>query len=173
MEKKDSKVVPFKNYVLLIVIFIITLGIMTYFCNWYKVYDEFKRQTPVIRGTLFEITSEEELEHYVMENETAVVYLCTASDDNCRNFEKDFIKLIEKKNLQESILYFNLSDIDNKEFVDKFNAQYYYKTKLTENYPAIIIFEDGKIINIIQGTEKEKLNIEKTKQFIEINKIGE
>ena len=114
MKKKDSKVVPFKNYVLLIVIFIITLGIMTYFCNWYKVYDEFKRQTPVIRGTLFEITSEEELEHYVMENETAVVYLCTASDDNCRNFEKDFIKLIATVSLISFFLSSNKYGVNNE-----------------------------------------------------------
>ena len=34
-------------------------------------------------------------------------------------------------------------------------------------------FEEGKIINILQGKTDEKLTIVKTKQFIEIHKIGE
>lgn len=174
MTKKDElKKIPVKNYVILIVAFLITFGIIIYLCNWYKVYDEYKRQTPVIRGTLSELTSLEELEHYIMENQTTVVYMCTSSDNNCRTFEKDFIKLIEKDNLQNSIVYLNLSNIDQKEFVDKFNLNYQYKISLTDNYPALVIFEDSKIINLIQGTQKEKLTLERTKQFIEINKIGD
>ena len=27
--------------------------IALYFCDWYKVYDNYQRQTPIIRGTLY------------------------------------------------------------------------------------------------------------------------
>lgn len=176
MRKKDTeelRKIPMKNYIILASTFLITLLIILYLCNWYKVYDEYQRKTPVINGTLSELTSTEELEHYIMENQTTVIYMCTSSDDKCRNFEKDFKKLIQQKNLQDSIIYLNLSNIDKNEFVDTFNLNYPYKVKLNSNYPAIVIFEDNKVINILQGTENQKLTIEKAKQFIEINKIGE
>ena len=99
--------------------------------------------------------------------------MCTASNQTCRKFEKDFIKLIKKKNLQEEVVYRNLSNIDQDAVVNNFNEKYNFKIALTTNYPAIVIFEDGKIVSMLQGTADEKLTISKTKQFIEINKIGE
>ena len=170
--EKNNKKIDIKNYIILIIIFIVGIGITLYLCNWYHVYDEYQKQTPVIRGTLSEITNEE-LEHYVMENPTTVIYMCTASNPICRNYEKELKKLVESENLQEKIIYLNLSDIDENKFVDNFNNKYPYKVKLTTNYPALVIFEDGEINNILQGKDDEKLTIIKTKQFIEIHKIGE
>ncbi len=161
-----------KNYFILILIFVLGIGITLYLSRLYHVYDEYQKQTPVIRGAVSELTNEE-LEHYLLENPTTVLYMCTASDMLCRNFEKDFKKLIEKDNLQEKIVYLNLSDIDQKEFVDSFNEKYPYRNKLTSRYPAIVLFEEGKIINILQGSSKEKLTIKKTEQFIDLNNIGE
>ena len=42
-----------------------------------------------IRGVLSEITSEE-LEHYISENPTVMMYMCTASNEICRDYEKSF-----------------------------------------------------------------------------------
>ena len=161
-----------KNYLLLILLFCIGVGLTLYLCKLYDVYDEYQKETPVIRDTLSEIT-DEELEHFLMENPTSVIYMCTSSDMTCRNYEKDFKKLIKKDNLQDIIVYLNLSNIDQKKFINDFNNVYQYKISLTSNLPAIVYFEDGKIKNILQGNSKEKLTITKTKQFIEINKIGE
>lgn len=172
-KKDDLRTIPIKNYVILVAAFLITFLIVLYLCNWYKVYDEYQRKTPVIDKTLSELTSVEELNHYIMENQTTVIYMCTASSDSCRNFEKDFKKLILKKNLQDSIVYLNLSNIDEKEFVNTFNNNYPYKVKLTDKYPAIVVFEDSKVTNLLQGTKNQKMTIEKAKQFIEINKIGQ
>ena len=47
------------------------------------------------------------------------------------------------------------------------------KVKLTKNYPAIVLFEDNEIKYILQGKKEEPLTITKTKQFIDLNKIGE
>lgn len=174
MSKKDVEIkkTPIKNYIILGIIFIISIGITIYLCNWYYVYDEYQRQTPVIRGTLSEITTEE-LNHYVLENPTTVIYMCTSSDHVCRNYEKDFKKLIEREELQNEIVYVNLSNVDVDMFVENFNNTYNYKIKLTSNYPALIIFDEGKVTNILQGSKDEKLTITKTQQFIDINKIGD
>lgn len=167
-----EKNIPLKNYLIIALIFLATIGLTIYLCNCYSVYNEGTKEIPVIRGTLSEITSED-FEHYILENQSAKVYMCTASNQTCRNFEKDFIKLIKRKNLQDEIVYLNLSNVDQDTFVNNFNTKYNFKIALTTNYPAIVIFEDGKIVSILQGTTDEELTISKTKQFIEINKIGE
>ncbi len=161
-----------KNFIILGAIFLLGIGLTLYICNCYQVYDEYQKQTPVIRGTLSEITSEE-LDHYLMENPTTTIYMCTSSSDTCRNYEKELIKLSKTLNLSEYVIYLNLSDVDQNTFIEKFNAAYPYKVELTSSYPAFVSFEDGKVKYILQGNEDEKLTISKTKQFLEINNIGE
>ena len=78
-----------KNFIILGAIFLLGIGLTLYICNCYQVYDEYQKQTPVIRGTLSEITSEE-LDHYLMENPTTTIYMCTSSSDTCRNYEKEY-----------------------------------------------------------------------------------
>lgn len=159
-----------KNYAILVVIFIFGIGATLYLCNWYKVYDEYEKQTPIIRGTLSEITNNE-LEHYILENPTITIYMCTSSADICRNYEKGLKKVVQDKSLTDSIVYMNLSDIDQNSFIKEFNEKYPYKIKLTSNYPALVTFEEGKIKSILQGSEQEKLTITKTKQYLELNHI--
>lgn len=173
MKKKDVEAnKKIKNYAILVLLFVLGIGITLYLCKLYHVYDEYQKQTPVIRGVLSEI-KEDELDHFIMENPTIIVYMCTASDMNCRSYEKDFKKLIIKKNLQEEFVYLNLSDVDQDKFVDSFNENYKFKNKLKTNYPAIVMFEDGVVRNILQGNKDTNLSIKKTEQFIELNNIGE
>lgn len=161
-----------KNYIILFVVIGLSLCLTLYLCRWYRVYDDYQKEIPVIRGALLEITSDD-LEHYLMENPSSVIYMCTAQSEICRNFEKDLKKLVEKKNLNDSIIYLNLSNINLDEFINDFNNSYEFKNKLTTNYPAFVIFEDGKVISILQGRENKKLTVENTKQFLEMNEIRE
>lgn len=169
-EKKDNKKIH--NYLILAGIFAVSILIVFYLCNWYKVYDEYQKQTPVIRGSLQEIVTDD-LEHYLMDNPSVVIYMCTSSDEVCRDFEKSFKKLISKEELNGEIVYLNLSDVDKKTFVDDFNNKYSHKNKLKDYYPAFVVFEDGKVNSIIQGSEDKKLTISRVKQFLELNEIGE
>lgn len=173
MEKKETeRKVGIKNYLILTLIFIIATIITLYLCNVYNVYEESKRQIPVIRGTLSEITSEE-LEHYISENPTIMMYICTASNETCRNYEQSLKKYIVREELQEAMVYLNLTEEENQNFSEQFNEKYSVSLKLKDNYPALIIFEDGKVTHLLQGKEKEKLTITKTTQFMELHKIGE
>lgn len=173
MEKKETqRKVGIKNYLILALIFIVATVITLYLCNVYNVYEESKRQIPVIRGTLSEITSEE-LEHYISENPTIMMYICTASNETCRKYEQRLKKYVVREELQETMVYLNLTEDENLNFSEKFNEKYSVNLKLKDNYPALVIFEEGKVTHLLQGKEKEKLTITKTKQFMELHKIGE
>ena len=160
------------NYVVLIIIFVVTILLVLYLCRWYGDYNEYKKDIPVIRDSLYEIVNND-LEHYIMDNPSTVVYMCTASSDNCRSFEKEFKKYLKKVDLNDSIVYLNLSDMDQDVFVKEFNDKYNYKIKLTTDYPAFVLFEDGKVVSILQGDEEHRLTVSKVKHFLELNEIGE
>ena len=105
MEKQENiRKVGVKNYIILSLIFIAATILTIYLCNVYNVYQEDKLQIPVIRGTLSEITSEE-LDPYISENPTIMMYICTPSNDTCRKYEKSLKKYVVKEELQEQMVY--------------------------------------------------------------------
>ena len=173
MSKKDKELrkVPTKNYIILLLLFVATFALVYYFYRWYVVYSDYQNDIPVIRDSLPELT-EEEVIHYIQENQTTVVYMCTASDNNCRSFEKNFKKLIEKDSLKEYIVYLNLTNTNLAEFTNNFNNRYQYKEELS-NYPSLVVFEDGVISDILQQESDKPLSIVDVDNFLKRNKIGD
>ena len=181
MSKKNDKTIEkqeekekslFKRYLILVFICLLSVGLVIYLCKWYKVYDDFQREIPVIRDTLFEIT-DIDLEHYIMDNPSSIIYMCTASNETCRSFEKDLKKLVIKKDYTDVIVYLNLSGFEQEKFVEEFNNKYKFKNKLTTSYPAIVIFEDGEVSALLQGSEDRKITVGNVKDFLELNSIGD
>ncbi len=169
-KENDNRI---KNYILLIFVFLLCICFVLYLCNLYKVYDQYQKETPVIRGAIQEIVPGD-LDHYVLDTPTAVIYMCTSYDEECRSFEKDFKKYLSKREWNNEIVYLNLSDLDQEEFTDSFNAKYpYKKASLSSHYPAFVLFEDGIVRGLLQGKENKKLTITKVRQFLELNEIGE
>ena len=169
-EKKKKRTL--KNYVILGVIIILFVGLVLYLCKWYKVYDEYQKEIPVIRGSLQEIVSDD-LEYYILDNPNSLIYICTANDENCRNFEKKFKKLVEKKELNDKMIYLNVTGLDQNDFVTKFNDKYSKKKNLKTNYPAIVLFDEGKVVNILQADKDNNLNMSKVEDFIELSILEE
>lgn len=172
MDLDENKKNYIKNYILLVILFVSCIFLTIYFCRWYEVYQEYEKETPVIRGSLSEITIED-LDHYVVDNSSAIIYICTAKDDECRNFEKDFKKYIRKNDITDEIVYLNITGVDQEQFIEMFNKTYPYKIKLNGHYPTFAVFEDGKLISLLQGSTNKKLTISKVQDFIELNLMSE
>lgn len=160
-----------KNYIILAFIFLAVILLVWYIGRWYQVYSDYQKETPVIREVLSHEITALDLDYYMMENPNSIIYMCTASSDRCRDFEKDLKKLIKKENLQNSIIYLNLSEEDLEHFVTNFNNTYKYKVKLKGNYPALVEFTDGKITGLVEDSEKSHLTITKVEQFLELHHI--
>ena len=161
-----------KNYFALALIFLAVILLVWYICRWYAVYNEYEKETPIIRGTLNYEINVDDFDNYILENPSSVIYMCTAEEEKCRIFEKDFKKIIVSNNLQDSIIYLNFSDSDIDKFISEFNNNYKYKIKLTKNYPLLVEFVDGNVTGIVQGDNDKVLSITKMKQFIELHQIG-
>ncbi len=170
--REEEKKITVKSYVILGVVVLLFTGLVLYLCRWYNVYEDYQKEIPVIRGSLQEIVSDD-LDHFVLDNPSSLIYICTANDDSCRNFEKKFKKLIETDELADEIIYMNVTGLDQNSFVENFNNKYAKKKQLTTSYPAIVLFDEGKAIRILQANQDSNLDIDDVKHFIKLNKIGE
>ena len=107
--KKKQK----KNYVVLVVIYAVVIVLVLYLASWYNTYKTYQNEIPVLKDVVSEI-SPSEFEHYLTENPSPVLYLCAASDSECREFEETIKSPLEKNNY-ERLVYINLEDVEDKE----------------------------------------------------------
>ena len=174
--KKEDIVISEKNYIknyaILVAIFVVCFGLTIYFCKWYEVYKEYQKEIPIIRGTLQEIHSDE-LEHYLVDNPNAIVYMCTSYSDICREYEKKLKRYIAKNDVTDSIVYLNLTNENLEEFIERFNKKYPSRNVLKGHYPTYVVFCDGVIENVLQGTAYTPLTISKTQNFLELYLVEE
>lgn len=163
-----KKQIPIKNYLILGAIIIVTLIFSIYLFAWFKQYNETKISTPIITKALREVDYNN-LSTVVKERDVLIVYMCTTSEDICRNFEKRFVSYIKSHNLTEEIIYLNLGySKDENNSLDKVYNKYKSDTlvKKMYDYPTLVIFNQGKIVDILSSNKDSELTIEKVEDFL-------
>ena len=70
MEKEKN--IPFKNYILLAVILIISAILIIYFYMWYSAYENNKLTTPIM-DKYMQVINYNELDNYLIENKNCII----------------------------------------------------------------------------------------------------
>ena len=134
---KKVKEISFKNYIILAVILIFTILLVVYLFNWQSIYQKNKLQEPILHKYLM-VINYNELDDYLVENKEAIVYVSVLNDEKIRMFENKFKNLIIKNDLNNKVLYLNLTN-ESVEINKK------YLSNLSE-VPTLIIFDEGKVV---------------------------
>ena len=130
--------IPLKNYVYLVLIVFLTLGILYYLYLWSIEYRKEVTSDSVISSSL-QLINYNEVEDYIVENDNVCLYISNKNIE-LKDFEKSLKHLIEKYNLERKILYL---DITNNISNDKYNIGDTYLTGV----PKFIYFIDGKLVS--------------------------
>ena len=139
---KKEKEIPLKNYILLSIVLILTIVVVIYFFLWKNTYEKSKLQTPILDDYLL-VINYNELNNYLVENKDAIIYVSKLNDESIRLFENKFKNIINKNNLNNKILYLNLTEeLKENNIVKEINKK--YGKEMTE-VPTIVIIKDGKI----------------------------
>lgn len=151
MEKKN---IPLKNYVILGIIIVFSIFVVFYARSWYVTAEEYYRNNSVILDTVAEINSEE-ISNYAVDNPSFVLYVASGSNVDVRDFEKKFKKFILQNDLNNNVLYLNLSNVDVNQFNNQMNSLTIKNEKsalIDQTSSAIYIFKEGKIVKIMNST---------------------
>ncbi len=162
--KKKQK----KNYIILAFIYAVVIVLVLYLASWYNTYVEYREEIPVLQNIISEINPDE-VDHYLMENPSPILYICSASDSDCREFEKS-IKSYLQENAYQDLTYVNLEDINDKtayitELLDKYNGSNFVINRI----PCLIKFTDGKVTSIEDGLNGALLTKDEALNFIDAN----
>lgn len=164
-----KRTIPTKNYFILALIVVITALVVTYACAWYKQYTDSSEVAPIITTTLREVR-EDNLDIVIKERDVAIMYMCTTNETICRSFEKKFSAYVKDNNLQDDIMYLNLGyDTDENNLLQRVYDKYKSDTlvKKVHDYPTLVIFKDGKIVDVLSSSAKNKITIKKVEEFLD------
>ena len=139
---KKEKEIPLKNYILLSIVLILTIVVVINLFLWKNTYEKSKLQTPILDDYLL-VINYNELNNYLVENKDAIIYVSELNDESIRLFENKFKNIINKNNLNNKILYLDLTEeLKENNIVKEINKK--YGKEMTE-VPTIVIIKDGKI----------------------------
>ena len=166
IEKTEERIIKPKNYLILALIFLATLGLVIGLRDWYNAYRAYELKTSVLKDKLTEVTLTE-LDTYIAENTDAIIYIEVTEDENSREVANDLVNVIKKRELTGEVVYLSLSSVEDKDsFFNEFNQKYAVDEKLG-NYPALVIFKEGRVEDFVSRTDKQSLNIGDIEQLFD------
>lgn len=154
-----KRIVPLKNYIILIVVMILTIVLTLFLASKYDQKLEDNAPRTLMFSFLSQVTNEE-LNNYILENPNIIVYVASTKDEKLNKFENEFKEFIINNELTNSIIQIDCDELDKKII-----NPYLKNIEDINVYPNIIIFKDGKIQSILYN-EKTNINITDVKNFI-------
>lgn len=158
-----------KNYLILIGIIFFTMIVSLYLFSWLKQYKEIKLGEPIITEVIPEVKYNN-FDSFLKERNFLVLYMCTTSENVCRKFEEKFKKFIINNELNNDIVYFNLGmSQEENDILDKIYNKYKHDDliKKLNEYPSLLIFSEGKIVDLLSPNKEENLSIKVVNNFLE------
>ena len=148
MKKNNGREIPLKNYIILGLVILLTLGLVYYFYLWYITYEESKLNETIMDRYL-EVINYNELNDYIVENRNAMIYTSVLEDNDIRKFEIKFKNIVVKNALKDKILYMDMTDIfkDKIKYTELRNSYQINNYNIT-NVPCILVFKDAKLVDI-------------------------
>lgn len=160
---KKEKEIPLKNYILLSIVLILTIVVVINLFLWKNTYEKSKLQTPILDDYLL-VINYNELNNYLVENKDAIIYVSKLNDESIRLFENKFKNIINKNNLNNKILYLDLTEVlKENNIVKEINKK--YGKEMTE-VPTIVIIKDGKISSSY-NIKENNYNIKLLEKYLE------
>lgn len=166
-KKEEQKKEYIKNFCILLGICIFTILIALFIRNWYHSYNDVLNNNQVMSATIKKV-NDVELYNYLLENPDSLVYVTDLNSKN-KSFEKKLNNYLNDFALTDVIILFDISNKkDLKTFYEEFNNNYMYTVSLSE-IPAFIVFQDGKVSEIISG---DNLTVDNISTAIKSNTLG-
>lgn len=143
MKNDELRKIPTKNYIILAIVICVTLFILYYFVMWVDVYKESKINIPIL-DKYMTVINYNELDNYVVENPDSIIYVSVLENEKIREFEKGLKNKYKNKEIDNEILYMNITDDIKKIDV----SRYEINDLNISDVPCVLLFEDGGLKSI-------------------------
>ena len=148
MKREAFREIPIKNYIILGVVLFITMLILYYFYCLVDVYKESKINIPIM-DKYMSVINYNELDNYIVENPDTIIYVSVLEDEKIRGFEKEFKNKYKNKEIENELLYMNITDdIKDMDIRDEMVSKYSINSLDMTDVPSLLVFNNGELSSI-------------------------
>lgn len=146
---KNNREIPKRNYFVVIVVSILVIVLTIYVRNFYLSYQYSKSNSSVFNDKTINQINTEDFDFALSEITEGIIYVGFNGSIKVKNMEKKLFREIERKNLNDLIIYWDITNIDKKLIVEKLSLS-------NENVvaPMLIYVKDGEIVEVVDSKEK-------------------
>lgn len=175
-KKKKLKYIPPKNYIMAALLIAVSIFLVFYFFEWYKVKQVEKYGTSYLieSNTInLEIKSIEEIPVVFLEAPTDYfVFINYLNNDATYKLEKELKKIIDDYNLKDIFYYMNVTNLKekNENYISDLNTAFETNNKI-KNVPVLLYYKNGKLTEVVSSTENNIINASDLKRILDVYEI--
>jgi len=163
MKKDDLRVIPKRNYIILLGVIVGSFLLLYYFYKWFDTYEESKLNMRIL-DSYMQVINHNEIDDYVIENPNAIIYVSMLQDKDIREFEIKFKQKYKERLVEKEILYLDMTNV-NKEHINILKNKYYYNNLNIGDIPCLLVFNNG-LIDSIYSVRDNNYDIEKLFRYV-------
>lgn len=155
-ENKEVKQIPKKNYFIVFVVSILVIITTLYIRSFYLNYQANNSDSSIFYDKKINQIDINDIDYAVNETTDAIMFVSYNGNKSISNMERNLYWDIERKNLNDKILYLNVTEYKDT-YIDILKEKFYDIKKEINKAPMLIYIKDGKCVEAFDSS-KELIN---------------
>lgn len=153
--KKSNKNVSSRNYFIVMVVSVLIIVVVLYARTFYLNYKNNKVNVSVFNDQKINQINSDDFDFALSEISSEIIlYVSYTGSSEIRNMESKLYKEIEKKNLTDKIIYWNVTNSKNSEYIETLRKRFPEIKDQINSAPLFIYIKDGKGVEAMSSELK-------------------
>lgn len=153
--KKSNKNVSSRNYFIVMVVSVLIIVVVLYARTFYLNYKNNKVNVSVFNDQRINQINSDDFDFALSEISSEIIlYVSYTGSSEIRNMESKLYKEIEKKNLTDKIIYWNVTNSKNSEYIETLRKRFPEIKDQINSAPLFIYIKDGKGVEAMSSELK-------------------
>lgn len=163
--------IPKKNYLILLVIAVLTVLLVFYINAWIKTYKQNQLNISPLTNNVNEVYKNE-LHLSLSESNQMILYVGYNDSDDVKELEKQLLSTIRSKNLHEYFIYYDVTkELKNDEYLKILKNEFSEIKDSIDTAPMLIYVKSGEGVEVVDS-KSNLITIEDFKELISKYKLG-
>ncbi len=149
-----TKNIPAKNYVLLIILIIVTVVATLYINAWIKTYKANKLSLSPFSGVVEEININE-INLAFSETNEVILYVGYTNNQKVYEMEEKILKYIKEHEIVDKFMYINVTEhLDNDKYLDILKKEFSEVKDDIKEAPMLLYVKNGKAEEVVSPKDR-------------------
>ena len=154
-EKKELREIPKKNYFIVLVVSILVVVLTLYVRSFYFSYVAYNSDSSIFVSKSINQINFDDIDYAVNETTDSVLFISYNGEKSISNMERKLYREIEKKNLNDRIIYLNVTDyLENNKYLEMLRSKYPSIAVDINKAPMFIFIKDGECVEVIDSSKE-------------------